>query len=375
MSANGGGLSLTAYTKHTFDLRENWKGLEGNQVKSTVFYDIDDFRYEEREIPQIGETEVLIKMKACGLCGTDIHKAVEKTVPTPTVLGHEVAGEVVRTGSKVTGFKPGDRVFVAHHVPCFTCHHCQRGHYSLCPQFTRTNLDPGGFSEFIRVPELHVKHTMGKIPDSLSYEQGAMVEPVACCLHGFDALDMQSGDSVLIMGAGQIGCIHAQIARHRMAGTVIVSDVNDYRLAKAKELAADTVINAARENVVERVRELTGGRGADKVIISAGVGALLPQAMECAARGGTVLVFAPFHEEPVPIPAHRFFADEIRVVGTYSSTPYDYLPALELLKNGVIDVEAMVTHRFPLARLHKAIKCAHNPREEVLKVIITPEEV
>lgn len=343
-------------------------------MKSSVFYDIGDFRYEQREIPPIDDKEVLIKMRACGLCGTDIHKALEKTVQTPTVLGHEVAGDVVQVGKEVTSFQPGDRVFVAHHVPCFTCHYCQRGHYSLCPQFTRTNLDPGGFSEYIRVSALHVQHTMGKLPDSLSYEQGAMVEPVACCLHGFRALDMQSGDTVLILGAGQIGCIHAQLARHFMAGKVIVSDVNPFRLAKAQELAADEVIHAGRENVVERVMQVTNGHGADIVIISAGIGALLQQAMQAVARGGRILAFAPFSGEDVPIPAHRFFADEVSVVGTYSSTPYDYLPALELIKNGVIDVERMITHRFPLSRLLEAIHCAHGSDENVLKVMIVPDE-
>ncbi|MEW9672094.1 zinc-dependent dehydrogenase [Ammoniphilus sp. 3BR4] len=341
-------------------------------MKSSVFYDIGDFRYEERAYPEIREDEVLIQMKACGLCGTDIHKAIEKTVPTPTVLGHEVAGIVIHVGKQVTQFQPGDRVFVAHHVPCFTCHYCQRGFYSLCPQFSKTNLDPGGFSEYIRVPALHVKHTMGKIPDTLSFEQGAMVEPVACCLHGFDSIDMKSGDSVLIMGAGQIGCIQAQIARHFMASTVMISDVNEYRLEKAKELGVDTVINSNRENIVERVKELTDGRGADIVIISAGIGALLSQAMECVARGGTILVFAPFHQEPISIPAYRFFNDEIRIVGAYSSTPYNYLPALELLKKGIIDVEKMVTHRYTLSELHEAIECAHNPNEKVLKVMIVP---
>lgn len=343
-------------------------------MRANVFYDIGHFRYEEKPVPTIGEDEVLIRMKSCGLCGTDIHKAVEKMVPTPIVLGHEVAGEVVQAGNAVKDFRPGDRVFVAHHVPCFTCDHCQRGNFSLCPQFKETNLDPGGFSEYIRVPALHVKHTMGKIPDTLSYEQGAMVEPVACCLHGFDAIDMFPGASVLIMGAGQIGCIHAQIARHRLAGTVIVSDVNDFRLAKAKRLGADVTVHPQRENVLERIMEMTQGRGVDIVIIAAGISALLPQAMECAARGGQILVFSPFREEPVAIPAHRFFADEIRVVGTYSSTPYNYKPALELLKNGVINVEEMVTHRFGLSRLEEAINIAHDPKEDVLKVMIVPED-
>lgn len=341
-------------------------------MKANIYYGIDDFRYEERPVPEMGDDEVLIAMRTCGLCGTDIHKAVHQTVPTPTVLGHEIAGDVVRVGARVKTFQEGDKVFVAHHVPCFTCHYCLRGHYSLCPQFKQTNLDPGGFSEFIRVPAFHVQHTMGKLPDGVSYDEGAMVEPVACCLHGFHAIDMRPGNSVLIMGAGQIGCLHAQIARHFLADLIIVSDVNPFRLKKAKQLGADVTINVAEEDTVERVMELTDKRGVDIVIIAAGVSALLAEAMTCAARGGQILVFSPFKREPVEVPAFRFFEDELRVVGTYSSTPYDYEPALQLIKNGVIQVEDMVTHRFPLAQLHEAITLANNPKSDVLKVLITP---
>lgn len=340
-------------------------------MKATVFYDTDDLRYEDRLPPEIGDEEVLLQMHVCGLCGTDIHKVVDKTIETPAVLGHEVAGEVVDVGPLVAKFKKGDRVFVAHHVPCFTCHYCRRGLYSLCPQFSATNLDPGGFSELIRVPALHVKHTMGIIPDSLSYEQGAMVEPIACCLHGMHAVSLQPGDHVLIMGAGQIGCLFTQIVRHRLADLIIVSDVNHYRLRKAKELGADFAIHATQENVLEKVRELTNGRGADLVIIASSASSLLTEAVEAVARGGTVLVFAPFAKKEIPINVQRFFQDEIRVVGAYSSTPYDYEPALALLKNRVIDVEKMVSHRFPLSQLKQAIACAHDPDEEVLKVVIT----
>lgn len=341
-------------------------------MKSAVFYDREDIRYEERPIPLIKEDEVLLKMHACGLCGTDIHKVIDKTVEPGTVLGHEVSGEIVQTGRRVNGFNVGDRVFVAHHVPCFTCDYCQKGLYTLCPQFKQTNLDPGGFSEYIRVPALHVKHTMGKIPNELGYESGALVEPIACCLHGFESISFHPGDSVLIMGAGQIGCLQVQIAKHLLAGKVFVSDINPYRLKKSVELGADFTVDISKENIEEKILDLTGGKGVNTVIISAGIPSLLLQALECVSRGGNVLVFAPFKDQLVPIPASKFFNDEVKIIGSYSSNPYNYKTALEMLKNNVFDVGKMITHRFQLSQLKEAIACAHNPEEQVLKVVITP---
>lgn len=341
-------------------------------MKASVFYDKQTIQYEQRAIPEIGPGEVLLKMEVCGLCGTDIHKVLDESVPESSILGHEVSGKIVKTGQGVSNFKEGDRVFVAHHVPCFTCHYCQREMYTLCRQFKETNLDPGGFSEYIRVPELHVKHTMGKLPDSVTFEEGALVEPVACCLHGFESIQVKPGDSLLILGAGQIGCLQVQIARHLLAGQIIVSDINPYRLEQSLQFGADHAVNSKEEDLLDTVMRLTNGNGADHVIISAGIGSLLPQAMECVRRGGTILVFAPFKKEFVQIPAERFFNDEIKIIGSYSSNPYNYESALQMIQQGIIQADKMVTHRFPLSQLHEAIRCAHDPNEKVLKVLITP---
>ncbi|MGE8203739.1 zinc-dependent dehydrogenase [Heyndrickxia sp. NPDC080065] len=341
-------------------------------MKAAVYFDKGDIRYVDRPIPTIDDDEVLIKMQACGLCGTDIHKAIGRGVEPETVLGHEVSGEIVKVGRQVESYEVGDRVFVAHHVPCFTCDQCRRGAYSLCPQFKQTNLDPGGFSEYIRVPGLHVKHTMGKIPNEMSFETGALVEPVACCIHGFESINYHPGDSVLIMGAGQIGCIQIQIAKYLMAGNIFVSDINPYRLKQSLELGADYAIDSRSEDLVEKIMNITNGKGVNTVIISAGISSLLSQAMECVSRGGTVLVFAPFQNHLVPIPAARFFNDEVKIVGSYSSNPYNYTVAIEMLKKNVFNVNKMITHRFPLSQLNEAIDCAHSPEEQVLKVIITP---
>lgn len=341
-------------------------------MKVAAFYNKEQINYEDRQIPPIGEEEVLVRMEFCGLCGTDIHKVIDEMVPPETVLGHEVSGKIVKVGAKIKDYKVGDRVFVAHHVPCFTCHYCKRGSYSLCAQFKQTNLDPGGFSEYIRVPALHVKHTMGLLPDGMSYEEGALVEPIACCLHGFELIDTHPGDTILIMGAGQIGLLQVQIAKALLAFKIIVSDINPYRLDKSLEFGADEAINSQNENVVKKVLELTNGQGADVIIISASIQSLLPEAMECVARGGTVLVFAPLKDTDVAIPAARFFNDEIKVIGSYSSNPYNYEKAINMLRNKIFRVEDMITHRFSLSELDKAIATAHNPSERVLKVLIKP---
>ncbi|MGE6631062.1 zinc-dependent dehydrogenase [Bacillus sp. NPDC077027] len=343
-------------------------------MKAAVYYTPEDIRYEERTVPQIGEEEVLLRLRACGLCGTDIYKATHQTVPSGTVLGHEISGDIVEVGDKVTGFQKGDRVYVAHHVPCFTCDFCQRGFYTMCSQFSATNVEPGGFSEYIRVPALHVKHTMGKLPNDVSYEQGAMVEPVACCLHGFERAPVHPGDVVLIMGAGQIGCIQLQLAKHYLAKKVMITDVNENRLLKAKELGADAVLNPSSEQIVSRVLDETNGKGADLVIISVGSSALLKEAFQVVSRGGTILVFAHFPKGDVPIPADRFFNDEVKVVGAYSSHPYHYEEALQLLKQEVVNTEQMVTHRFPLSKLLGAIECAKHPKGQSVKIMMSPDE-
>lgn len=344
-------------------------------MKASVFYDIGDFRYEDLQVPKINDDEVLIKMKACGVCGTDVHKAVAKTVKTPIVLGHEVSGDIVDVGKNVTDFKIGDRIFVAHHVPCFTCHYCLHGHHTLCRQFKTTNIDPGGFSEYIRIPALNVKHSMHKIPDDMTYEEAAMAEPVACCIHGQKYVKIMPEDTVLIMGAGQIGIIHGQLAKARGAGKVFISDISDFRLQKALEFGMDFAINVAKEDLAEKIKELTGGLGVDLVIISAGISNLLTQAVEVVRRGGSIIVFSPFDRNPViNIDASRFFEDEISIIGTYSSTPFEYIEALKMIYDKKVKAKEMITHVFSLKDLGKAINLASNPNEKYLKVMIREDQ-
>lgn len=329
---------------------------------------------EQRQIPKILKGELLIQVEVCGLCGTDMHKILHEKVAVGTVLGHEIAGEVVQVGDGVVDYEIGDKVYVAHHVPCFTCGQCRKGHYSLCAQFKATNVEPGGFAQYIRVSALHVQHTIGKL-DTLTFEQGAMIEPIACCLYGLDKLRIDVGDEVLVLGAGQIGLIHLQLLKSRYVKQVIISDINTFRLQQAKHLGADEIINSGEEDLVSAIQAVTNGQGVDHIIICAGAKELLPVAMDCVKRGGSILVFAPFSAEPIAIDTSKFFEDEIQIVGSYSSSPYDYSKAKVLIEQGVVDVGRMITHRYPLTQLMEAVQCATELSSNSVKVVIYPQQL
>jgi L-iditol 2-dehydrogenase len=340
-------------------------------MRASVYHDVNDFRMEDVETPEIGFGEVLLKLKACGLCGTDIHKAIHKTVNPETILGHEYAGEIVQVGEGVTKFKIGDRVVGAIHVPCFTCHYCQRQQYTLCPEFKETNIDPGGFAQYIRLSERHVRNLLFNIPDTLSYLHASLAEPVACCIHGQKAANIRPGDNVLIMGAGPIGLIHGQLLKHKDVSNVIISDVSAYKLAKAKEFGIDYTVNIKHESLKHVVDKVTNNQGVDTVIIAAGVSSLLQEAVQLLRRGGRVICFSPFDRNPeVTIDAGRLFKDEISIVGTYSVSPYEFEEAILHISNGTIDADKMITHEMTIDQVGEAITLAANPDEEVIKVVI-----
>ncbi|EXU73923.1 zinc-binding dehydrogenase [Erwinia mallotivora] len=344
-------------------------------MKASVYYGKNDIRYQEMPVPDIEDGDILVRMKSCGLCGTDIHKARHQTVTGPVVLGHEVAAEVVKVGARVSRFRPGDRVVTAIHVPCFSCHYCHREHFTLCEQFKPTHIEPGGFAEYIRLPELHVKHLTHLIPEGVSWDNAAMVEPIGCCLHGLKQAAITPGCSVLVMGSGTIGLLSAQLAAMMGASTVMVSDLSPFKLDLALRLGIDHAINPAKENLPARIAEITAGLGVDVVVIAAGVASLLPQAIDLLRRGGRVVVFSPFDQDNlVTIDAARFFRDEISIVGTYSLSSREMQEAVEIIRNDRIRLGEMITHSWPLSRLHEAIEFAANPHNEVLKVIMQMDE-
>lgn len=343
-------------------------------MKASVCYKQNDLRTEDLPIPEISDNEVLIKMLACGLCGTDIQKIRGNTVNKPTVLGHEIVGKIVKKGKNVSKFEIGDRVITAIHVPCFTCHYCNKGHYTICEQFRTNNIDPGGFAEFIRIPELHLNHLTHKVSNNVTDEEATLIEPIACCLHGLKQADIRPNDSVLIMGAGTIGILHAQLAKIKGANKVIVSDMSEFKLQKALNVGCDYAINIKEKNIIDEVNKITDGQGVDVIVIAAGVSSLVADAVNMVRRAGKIIVFSGFDKNKlVTLDVSRFFKDEISIIGTYSVTPYEFPEALDLLEKRKLNTKEMITHVYPLNKLSEAIDISTNPEQPVLKVIIKAE--
>ncbi len=340
-------------------------------MKAAVYYAPDDIRCEELPRPRIGPGEILVRVRSCGLCGTDISKIVERTVTPPIVLGHEVAGEVMEVGEGIKNFRSGDRVFVAHHVPCFTCHYCRHGNHSFCRQFRSTNIDPGGFAEYIRVPAPNVEKTTLLLPGDLSYEEASLIESTACCLRAIKRCPIQPGDTVVVMGVGPMGLMNLQLALLLGAGQVIALDLIEQRLEVAKKFGAEHSLNPEREKPLETIRQLTEGRGADVAIVAVGSTAAIAQAIQLVRGGGTVSIFAECPPDSTLTIDPNLIYHEVNLRGSYSSTPLEQRIVLDLMMTGRLKVKELITHRFPLDKLGEAVTLAREARES-LKIIITP---
>jgi L-iditol 2-dehydrogenase len=288
------------------------------------------------------------------------------------VLGHEATGEIVEVGEGVERYKVGDRVFISHHVPCGKCRYCLSGHHTACETLHTTNYDPGGFSEYIRVPRINVERGVYLLPDDMSFEDGTLIEPLGCVARGQRLVNVQKGDTVLVLGSGVSGLLHVQLARARGAGCVITTDINEYRLNAAKRFGADTAINA-EENVPGRLRQLNEGRLADKVMVCTGAKSASEQALRCVDRGGTILFFAvPEPGVDIPIPATNFWRDEISIMTSYGASPDDLEKALKLIGDRRVNVHDMITHRLGLEEAGLGFKLVAEAGES-LKVVVEPQ--
>jgi len=339
-------------------------------VRVARYYSRQDIRLEEVPTPKIGPGEILVQVRACGLCGTDLMEwyVAEKA---PVVLGHEPAGVVAEVGEGVAEFQVGDRVFVHHHVPCFTCHHCLRGHHTLCETFKATHLDPGGFAEYARVPAPNVKSDVLRLPPDMSFAEATLIEPVATCVRGIERAGIQVGDAVVVIGAGVAGLIHIQLARILGAGMVLITDFAAFRLEMARKLGADWAIDA-REDVLTRLKGLNEGRGADVVIVTADNIQAMEQGMRLANGGATVLLFAPSSPEAIlSVSPHRLLFSEITITASYSSSPLETRRAIRLIQGRRIKAKELITHRFDLTAVGEAIHLAAQAGES-LKIVIVP---
>ncbi len=340
-------------------------------MRVAMYYSNDDVRLEELPVPIAGPGELLLKVRASGICGTDVLEWYRRA-QAPRVLGHEVAGEVTEVGAGVTGFAPGDRIVTTHHVPCNDCHHCRSGHASVCQLMRETRFDPGGFAEYLRLPKVNVDSGTFRLPDSLSFVQGSFVEPLGCVVRAQDHARAPLQETVLVMGAGIAGLLHVQLARSRGARILVATDINQERLTLARSLGAHHGFHAA-DDVPARLREVTGGRLANLVIVCTGATPAFRQAFRCVERGGRLLFFAsPPAGHEVPMPLYEMWRDEVGVVTSYGASPRDLEDAVDLLANGKVRVDELVTHRLPLAETGRGFRLVAGAKD-ALKVIIEPQ--
>lgn len=347
-------------------------------MRVAMYYANDDVRLEERPKPAVGPGEILVRVESSGICGSDcmewyrIHRV-------PLVLGHEIAGVIAETGRGVRGFKAGDRVSVAHHVPCLACRYCRDGHETVCDTLRKTNFDPGGFSEFVRAPKINVDRGTFLIPKSVSFDEATFIEPLACVLRGqrlagFGDKKKNAGKTVLVLGAGMSGILHIQMARRAGAGRIIATDVSGYRLDAARRFGADHIMDA-RAYTPERLMELNDGRRADLVVICASATPVFSQAFGSVERGGAVLFFAAAGQgAAVSLPINDlFWRNEVTLTSSYAGSPRDHKDALELIRSRKIDCYGMISHKFGLADTGKGFTLVAEAKES-MKVVIHPQE-
>jgi L-iditol 2-dehydrogenase len=336
-----------------------------------MYYNNRDVRLEEKPVPRIGPGEILIRTMASGICGSDVLEWY-RIKKAPIVLGHEVSGEVVETGEGVTRFKAGDRVFVNHHVPCNTCRYCLSGNHTVCETLHTTNFDPGGFSEYIRVPRINVESGTFILPDRVSFENGTFVEPLGCVIRSQRMARIHPDQTILVIGSGISGLLHILCARAHGVGNIIATDIHDYKLKVARELGAASTIDA-REDVPARVREANGGRLADCVIVCTGAYKAFEQALVSVDRAGTIVCFATTEPDvELRVPINRFWRNSITLMSSYANSPYDAMVAINMLETGVIDVGRLITHRFGLSDTGRGFELMTHSSES-LKIVIDPQ--
>ena len=342
-------------------------------MKVGVYYKNNDVRVEERPDPKAGDRDIVVKVMACGLCGSDLMEWY-RIKRAPLVLGHEPAGVVTEVGKHVASVKQGDRVFVTHHVPCNACRHCLTGHETACTTFQSTNnFDPGAFAQFLRVSGRSVETGTIALPDDVSFEQATFIEPLGTAVRALRTVALKPAQSVLVLGSGVAGLLIIKLARALGAGTIIATDMSPYRLEKAKEFGATHTV-LANEDVPAFVRKKNDGRLADLVILSAGALPAAKTALASAERGGTILFFAvPKPGETVDVDFNPFWRDDITIRTCYGAAPLDNLQALDLIRSGTVKVTDMVTHRFGIDAIGEAFRTGALP-DKALKVIIEPNQ-
>ena len=346
-------------------------------MSAAVYRGVNDVRLETVPVPKIGAGELLVRVHTCGICGTDLKKISTGSHSAPRIFGHETSGVVVDVGQGIRDFAIGDRVVAFHHIPCGDCFYCRHKVFAQCPVYKRVGctagFEPsgGGFAEYVRVMDWIVRGGVVRIPDAISFEQACFIEPVNTCMKGIATLCLQPDELVLVIGQGPIGIMLGVLAQ-RAGAKVITSDLFPERLTIAKEFGLGENIDASGGDAVAQIRDLTEGRGADAVILAVGGNGLIRTAMDAARAGGRVLLFAQtVHGEAAFDPA-AVCVDEKTLLGSYSASVDLQEESVQFVFNREMDLERLITHRFPLQQSVEALRVAAHPKPDSLKVIVQP---
>ncbi len=333
-------------------------------VKAAVVHGVNDIRVEEVKRPEPGPGEVIIKVRASGICSTDIKMLAGQGLPKklPTILGHEVAGEIFDSGDNVEGLSPGLRVTAYPIAVCGECFFCRRGRHNLCEkEFGLGHGIDGGFAQYVRIPRQIVDiGGICELPPGISFEQAAMAEPLSCCLAAARRANIKEGDTVLIIGAGPMGLFNLKACRQAGA-SVIIADILDERLERAGEMGAGKCVNTERQDLVETVRDLTGGRGADLVIAAVGIPQVFEKYLMAVRPGGIFNIFGgPPAGELITVDPRWLHYGEINITGTFAATPVDFRRAVDFITSGEIEVMDLISHRFSLDNMLEAVENVRN---------------
>lgn len=341
-------------------------------MKVAMYYNNKDIRIQEQEIPKIDDDEILVKIIAGGICGSDVMEWY-RIKKAPLVLGHEISGVIEKIGKNVKNFTVNDKVFVSHHVPCMKCNYCLNEKETACETLHKTNFDPGGFSEYIRIPKINVELGTIKLPDNVSFDEGTFIEPLGCIIRGQRLANLDQNDSLLIIGSGISGLIHIALAKSKGIKKIIAMDINGYRLNAAKKFGADFVINAD-EDILSKIKDINNNKLADIVIVCTGSIAAAKQALKCVDKGGTIMFFAvPKPEDKIEIPINDFWRNQIKIITSYGAAPRDLKESIKVIESKKINFEEMVTHKLPLSETGKGFKIVAEAKESI-KVIIEPNK-
>src|ERR1700686_1354246 len=346
-------------------------------MKAAVYRGVNDVRLEEVSVPEIGVGEILVRVHTCGICGTDLKKIASGSHSAPRIFGLETSGVVAKIGEGVKKFSVGNRVVIFHHIPCGKCYYCRHKTFAQCETYKKVGctagFEPsgGGFAEYVRGMEGVVAQGTIRIPDGVSFEQACFVEPANTCIKGIETLKLQAGETVLVIGQGPIGLILAVLAK-RAGARVITTDLYSSRLTMASSFGLNLTIDASKADAVKVVREMTEGRGADAVVLAVGGNSLIKPAMDAARPGGRVLLFAQTVRGEATIDPAAVCVDEKTLLGSYSASVDVQEESVRFVMNREMDLERLISHRFPLENGVEALNMAAHPQPDSMKIVIQP---